>query len=64
MTRRRRDCVKANRQMGQGGGGAGGQGEQGNGRGGRASLHHVVSPVLEEPIHGPETLSSIDDFAE
>ena len=56
MTRRRRDCVKANRQMG--------QGEQGNGRGGRASLHHVVSPVLEEPIHGPETLSSIDDFAE
>ena len=59
MTRRRRDCVKANRQMEQGGGG-----EQGNGRGGRASLHHVVSPVLEEPIHGPETLSSIDDFAE
>ena len=44
--------------------GARGGGEQGNGRGGRASLHHVVSPVLEEPIHGPETLSSIDDFAE
>ena len=45
-------------------GARGGGGEQGNGRGGRASLHHVVSPVLEEPIHGPETLSSIDDFAE